>query len=259
MIVLLTDFGLSDPYVGQMKGALISRAPDCHIVDLTHEVPPFGLTQAGFFLQASYKFFGEGSIFLAVVDPGVGSRRRIVGLEAEGHLFLAPDNGLLSLLLEHSTDVRAYHFNNPLQMCVSATFHGRDVFAPLAAQVFAGDSPESLGREIDPSELVRLGWSAPVRNGAKIQAHALHVDHFGNVITNFMISEWSNDLIGPMEISTGIARLPLRRVGAYCDLEHGEVGFIAGSQGFFEIAMNMGNAADLLSLRPAEGLTLHIL
>ncbi len=260
MIVLLTDFGLSDPYVGQMKGALISRVPDCRIIDLTHDIPPYGLTQAGFFLDASFSFFSEGTIFLAVVDPGVGGGRRIVALEAHGHLFLAPDNGLLSLLLERAGDtgIRAFSFRSPIQLSVCPTFHGRDLFAVLAAQLRSGDSPESLGDEIDPNSLVRLDWCAPTESQGRVQAHVLHTDHFGNVITNCRIAPWSSRMAGEMYVKTHTAKLPLRRVSTYCDIESGEVGLLAGSQGFFELAMNMGSAADMLSLRPGDIFFLNI-
>lgn len=256
MIVLLTDFGTSDPYVGQMKGALISRAPDCRIVDLSHDVPPFGLTQAAFFLDASYRFFPEGTLFLTVVDPGVGSSRRIVCLEAHSMLFLAPDNGLLGLVASNSTGAMAYDLSQAFMAGVSATFHGRDIFAPLAAQLCAGDSPESIGPPINLESLVQMQWHAPQEVPGKLQCHCLHVDHFGNVITNLRIDDFSQRVQGKLQAGTGIARLPLHRVRSYSDLERGSVGILAGSQGFFELAMNMGSAADLLSLTPGESLDL---
>ncbi len=258
MIVLLTDFGTSDPYVGQMKGALISKALDCRIVDLTHEVPPYGLTQAAFFLDASYRFFPEGTLFLTVVDPGVGSSRRIVCLETNTMLFLAPDNGVLSLVVEGNPDASAFDLSHPLMAGASATFHGRDVFAPLAAQLCAGDSPESIGPPLTLDSLVRMEWSAPKDEGPTLRCHCLHVDHFGNAIVNLRTQGYSLRLQGQMQVSTGVTRLPVRRVRSYCDIERGTVGILAGSQGYFELAMNMGSAADLLSLAPGETLSLHL-
>lgn len=259
MIVLLTDFGTSDPYVGQMKGSLITHAPDCRIVDLTHDVPPYGLTQAAFFLDASYKHFPEGSLFLTVVDPGVGGPRRIVCLEADSMLFLAPDNGVLSLVLEADSEAIAYNLSQPfMAKAASATFHGRDIFAPLAAQLCAGDSPECLGPVLSLDSLTRMEWSTPQVNENHMVAHCLHVDHFGNVITNLRIENFKSQLKGSLEVRTGVTRLPLQRVRAYCDIERGSVGLIAGSQGFFELAMNMGSASDLLSLAPGEAFNLHL-
>lgn len=260
MIVLLTDFGLSDPYVGQMKGALISNAPDCRIVDLSHDVTPYGIAQAAFFLDASQPHFPEGTLFMVVVDPGVGSSRRILCLEAHSKLFLAPDNGLLGLLVEDADadTSRIFDFSHPHLAAASNTFHGRDVFAPLAAKLSAGDSPESLGREISLDSIVKLDWSAPEHDGQTLRAHALHVDHFGNVVCNLRIHDWNAILNGPMEISTGVAKLPVRRVRTYCEIERGTIGLIPGSQGFFELAMNMGSAGDLLSLVPGENLTLRM-
>lgn len=259
MIVLLTDFGWSDPYVGQIKGALLSRVPECRVIDLTHDVPPYGLTQASFFLDASFSFFSEGTIFLSVVDPGVGGGRRIIALEALGHLFLAPDNGLLSLILERGqgTGMRAFSFRNPIELNICPTFHGRDLFAPLAAQLLSGDSPESLAYEIDPGDLVRHDWCAPVESEGSLHAHVLHTDRFGNVISNMRIQVWSERMDAPLHVRTHTARLPLQRASTYCEIEPGQLGLIAGSQGFFELAMNMGSAADMLSLRPGDGFSLH--
>jgi len=258
MIVLLTDFGLADPYVGQMKGALVCKAPDCRIVDLTHEVPPYGLAQAAFFLDASYKFFPEGALFLTVVDPGVGSSRRIICLEADSRLFLAPDNGVLSLVLQGAPEAIAYNLSHPFMAGASATFHGRDIFAPLAGQLCAGDSPESIGPEVPLDSLVCMDWSEPQTQETQIEGHCLHVDHFGNAITNLRIDAFNGKIHGKLEVVTGVTRLPLRRVRAYCDMERGTVGIVAGSQGFFELAMNMGSAADLLSLAPGERFTLRL-
>lgn len=234
MIVLLTDFGNADPYVGQMKGALYSRVPDCRIVDLTHEVSPFGLAQAGFFLDASYRYFPEGTLFLTVVDPGVGGPRRIICLEAHGMLFLAPDNGLLGLVLDQAEDAHAYDISTPFFTCACSTFHGRDIFAPLAAQLCAGDSPESMGRELPLESLVRLDWSAPQHGEAGIAGHALHVDRFGNVITNLRIATWREQLQGEVSVQAGVVTLPLRAAKTYCEIPRGELGLIAGSQGFIE-------------------------
>lgn len=257
MIVLLTDFGTSDPYVGQMKGALISKVPDCRIVDLTHEIPPYGLTQAAFFLESSQRYFPEGTLFLTVVDPGVGGPRRIVCLETNSKLFLAPDNGVLGLVVENSDDCLAFDLSHPLLPCASSTFHGRDVFAPLAAELTVGDSPETLGRAVELTSLVRLEWCAPSDQERVTVCHALHVDHFGNVITNLGVERYNAKLNGDIEVRTSVTKLPVRRVRSYCDIERGTLGLLAGSQGYFELAMNMGSAADLLSLTPGEQMSLR--
>lgn len=141
---------------------------------------------------------------------------------------------------------------------VSATFHGRDIFAPLAAQLCAGDSPESIGPPLASDSLVRMEWGAPQAQEKTLRCHCLHVDHFGNAIVNLRISDYSARLQGSLEVSTGVTRLPVRRVRSYSDIERGTLGILAGSQGFFELAMNMGSAADLLSLAPGEPLTLHL-
>lgn len=151
-IALITDFGLADPYVGQMKGVLANKAPGSPVVDISHDVTPFNVAEAGFFLAASYEHFPKDAIFLAVVDPGVGSSRKIVCLQLGERLLVAPDNGLLSLALKvaWANEVRAFDVSTAIDApkSVSKTFHGRDVFAPLAAWFALGGSPGQLGQEI---------------------------------------------------------------------------------------------------------------
>jgi len=261
VIVLLTDFGLSDPYVAQMKGAILSRRPETAIVDLTHDVPPFGLSRAALFLQASRTHFPEGAVFVAVVDPGVGTPRRIVALTKGGRTFLAPDNGLLGLVLADDEPARAFDLSARAQQSgVSATFHGRDVFAPLAADLAGGAAPESLGLEIDPGALVRLPWAEPQLGPRGVRANVLHVDRFGNCLTNLPVVPWaerhplgSTLLLAP---ALGASR-PLRRVSAYGELAPGQLGLVAGSQGYLELCLNQASAAAETGLAPGEAVFLE--
>jgi len=180
-IALLTDFGHGDPYLGIMRGVILSINPQAQVVDLCHEVLPQNVFQAAFLLRAAYPYFPTGTIFVAVVDPGVGSARRILCLDTQCHLFLAPDNGLLSLIAapgrwRHVTSRR--YFLNP----VSHTFHGRDIFAPVAAHLSLGLDPGELGPVVaDP---VQLPAHIPQRFGDELRARVVHIDHFGNLITN---------------------------------------------------------------------------
>ena len=182
--VLLTDFGLEDPYVGQMKGVLAALAPGARVIDLCHGVWPFDVLQASFFLDSSRAHFPPGSVFVCVVDPGVGGERRLVLLEKFRQIFLAPDNGLLSLVLAQDGPCRARDVTPAGRLASTGTFHGRDILAPLAARLLTGDEPEDLGAEVNPESLTRLPGAAPERDGPTLRAVVLHVDRFGNCILN---------------------------------------------------------------------------
>ena len=187
IITLLTDFGTEDEYVGVMKGTILSIHPQAVIVDLTHHVSPQQVLQAAHILEASYRYFPEGTIHVIVVDPGVGTDRRIIVLKNEKHVFLAPDNGVLSLILdagsvEFAAVVEADDF---FLKPVSRTFHGRDIFAPLAAHLSKGLPLSRLGSETSPDQLNRLEIAKPyVAEDREIIGSIVGVDHFGNLITD---------------------------------------------------------------------------
>ena len=254
-VVLLSDFGLTDPYVGQMRGTIARLAPEVQILDLTHGVTPFNLPQAGYFLAASAPHFPEDAVFVAVVDPGVGTDRRIVAAERRRQIFLAPDNGLLDLVLQGAEPLRVFDLTPDAITLgrASATFQGRDVFAPLAARLALGEPPSDLGTAMDPAGLVRSSWGRPVSENGGVEAQVLHVDRFGNCVLN---------LRQDFALPSGEARLvtpqarPLRRVRTYADLAEGQVGLLLGSQGFLELAQFMGSAADLLGLEPGASVRL---
>jgi hypothetical protein len=248
-IVLLTDFGHADPYVGQMKGALLRLAPAARIVDLCHAVRPHGIMQAGFLLQASRLHFPDGSIFLAVVDPGVGSERSILLARLDGQYFLAPDNGLLSFL--HGQGAAWWRADVDTTLA-SRTFHGRDIFAPLAARLALGTDPDSLGRSVDPGSTVRLEQAWADLSDGRLDCTVLHVDSFGNCLLNLRIEamplrggNWTLD-----------DRRNVARVSTYADLAPGQIGLLAGSQGVMELAVNGGSCAGLLGLAPGRTLRL---
>ncbi len=254
-IALLTDFGLSDPYVGQMKGVLARLAPGLAVLDISHRVAPFDLAQAGFFLAASAPHFPEDAVFVAVVDPGVGTDRRIVAVERGEQIFLVPDNGLLGLVLEEPRPLRAFDLSAAVPPHASATFQGRDVFAPLAAHMGLGVDPAALGPQIGPETLARLPWSRARAEGGVLQAHVLHVDRFGNCALNVRAD--GNDLGRERSFTLSLpARRPVRLVRTYADLAPSEIGILAGSQGFYELAVNQGSAARLLGLKPGDDLSL---
>lgn len=256
-IGLITDFGMSDPYVGQIKAVLARKAPRCRIVDISHNVVPFNVAQAGFFLAASYEHFPRDAVILAVVDPGVGTDRRIVCLQIDDRLLIAPDNGLLSLALKNtwSAEIRAFDLSaaKDAPKKVSHTFHGRDVFAPLAAWLAVGGSPDGFGQEMDPAMLVSQEWSQPVVMPGRAKGHVLHIDRFGNCVLN-LEAESLGSPKGLQMVSPG--RGELTYATTYGDMPEGSAGLLEGSQGFLEIAVNQRSAAKRFGLSMGDAIEL---
>lgn len=252
-IALLTDFGLSDPYAGQMKGVLTARAPQAIVQDISHGVQPFQVGQAAFFLAASVPHFPDSTVFVCVVDPGVGTKRRIILAKQRNRYFLAPDNGLLVFAL-HGEPFDAWDVSHHTERA-SSTFHGRDVFAPLAAELANGEAPGKLGKLIDSNELVRSEAATPTlldetQAGRMVQGHVLHIDRFGNVILSLLPGELYQRMSGAPEMETPCSGPAApRMVRTYGELQRGELGLLLGSQGFLELAVNQGSAADLLEIK----------
>ena len=187
LVALLTDFGTADGYVGVMKGVILDIAPGIPLVDLTHGVPAQDVRQGAWILHTAWQYLPAGSVCLAVVDPGVGTQRREVAFAAGGRLFVGPDNGLFSYVLNTAPAAAAVLLDNPRYRLpsVSATFHGRDVFAPAAGHLAAGVPLGELGSVIDPASLARLEVPRPEPHPMGLLGHVLHVDRFGNLITDF--------------------------------------------------------------------------
>ena len=190
IVTLTTDFGQHDSFVGAMKGVLLSRCPGVHIVDLCHEVPPQDVRRGAFRLAAAAPYFPPGTVHLAVVDPGVGGERRAVALQHGGHYFVGPDNGLLSLAAPETADSwRGIELTKPKYWlpAVSHTFHGRDVFAPVAAFLAGGGLLDDLGEPL--REIQTLAVDYPSRVGDSLWGRVIDVDHFGNVVTNVRVAD----------------------------------------------------------------------
>jgi S-adenosylmethionine hydrolase len=190
VIAMMTDFGLGDGDVGVMKGVIAGITPNVHIIDITHEVAPQNVSSAAWILASAYRYFPRGTIFVCVVDPGVGSSRGAIAMHAGDWFFVGPDNGLFSSIFAEqpvhavvALDNPAYHLSQ-----VSSTFHGRDIFAPAGAHLARGVALYELGTQLEPAALQRLEAGHPVRHGSHIDAHILHVDHFGNLITSIPLS-----------------------------------------------------------------------
>lgn len=247
VIVLLTDFGHLDPYVGQMKGALLSHAPQVQLIDLTHEIMPHCIGQAQFMLQNSRRYFPENSIFLTVVDPGVGTSRPMLMAQDKKQFFLAPDNGLLSFL--HTKLTTWWQLPAPSSNC-SHTFHGRDLLAPVAAQLALGIPPDALGTLIKGTSIVRQNLEPAIITPEHITCRVVHVDRFGNCLLNLPIQNLSSIY---WKLSTGHN---IRLVHNYAQLGPEEIGLLAGSQQVMELAMYQKHCSRFLGLTPGQSLCL---
>ena len=245
IITLTTDFGLTDGYVGTMKGVILSIAPEAMLVDLSHQVPAQNVQTGAFVIYQAVPFFPPKTIHMVVVDPGVGSQRRALAVRTAQGIFVAPDNGVLSYVLS-SADVReAVSLTKPAYQLpqVSATFHGRDIFAPAAAHLANGVSLERLGpRAIN---LLRLPLSQPERRpNGDLVAHVMHVDHFGNLILDVTaddVDEESVFELGGRSIE-GVS-------GTFADVAHGElVAYVGSSRDHVEIAVRNSDAAQELDI-----------
>jgi len=252
-IALLTDFGTRDYFVASMKGVILSIDPAAVIVDITHDIPPQSISEAAFTLRACYRDFPAGTIFVAVVDPGVGSARRAILAEAGGYYFIAPDNGLLSFILDSEADTRVFQISNAEFSAsdISSTFHGRDIFAPAAAHLSRGAAPAQYGPLI--SDLQRLPGTRPERISAnEIEGRIIHIDRFGNLVTNLS----RNDLPSNFTLEIGGRIIEAHRQ-FYSKAEPGEVFSIWGSAGFLEISIRNGSAKDVLGAQTGQKIVIR--
>lgn len=252
IITLTTDFGLTDEYVGIIKGVILTRTPDAVIVDLSHLIERQNIHQAALLIRSAYKFFPAGTIHLVVVDPGVGSSRKLILLQADDHLFLAPDNGVLGLLLGSEYFQAAYEVQCERYYLapVSVTFHGRDILAPVAAELAGGLDPEAVGPVIAPRSLKKLEAAAAVidREQKTITGEIINIDYFGNIQTN-ITGNSLDDVYGDLK-STVTIKVKDREIkgiqSAYAEKGPGEMLVIVDSRGHLEIAVNRGNASLIL-------------
>src|SRR5512143_1268535 len=243
-IVLLTDFGTRDHYAATMKGVLMSLAPRSPVVDLSHGVGAYDVDGAAYLLWSSYRYFPRNTVFAAVIDPGVGTSRRIACLRTPSYTFLAPDNGVLKFIAGESPGAAAYAVRMP-RRTVSSTFHGRDIFAPVAARLARGLRPSSLGPKI------RLQGESMVdarrMRGGRIEGRVLAIDRFGNIVTNVLAPP------DPAGIAVTLGRRRVKRSSAtYAGGGAGAAFLIRGSAGLLEISMNRRSAARALRVRSGQ-------
>jgi len=245
LITLTTDFGTSDHFAGVMKGVISGIAPTAQIVDITHEVQAFEVPDGAFTIAQTYRYFPKKTIHVVVVDPGVGSTRRPILAEMAGQFFVAPDNGVLSMIfsrepakVRHITNER--YFRKP----VSRTFHGRDVFAPVAAHLAKGVLPAKFGKPID--DHLRLSFEKPTRTGKRNWTGAiLKVDRFGNLITNLHIDDFPDIRTRAFGLNVGL-QIVTRLALTFTECAPGELFVLEGSSGYLEVATNQGSAAKSL-------------
>lgn len=257
VITITTDFGHQGPFVAIMKGRILERMRSASIIDVTHEVHVYWPAEAGFWLSRAFPYFPSGSVHIAVVDPGVGTRRDIIAVEGDGHVFLAPDNGLLAPVLARARHTAIHRLDLPAARSrfglpvPSATFHGRDIFAPLAAELAAGRAQiADLGpptRDFVPS------WvEDPSVSGDHVQGVVITIDHFGNLITNIEAALLERFRL-PL-VRTGGHEIPIRRT--YGDVRPGELLALINSFGVLEIARAEQSAAEALGL--GRGAPVHV-
>ena len=263
LLVFTTDFGLSDSYAGVMKGVALGINPEVRLVDLTHQIAPQNVFQGAFALGVSYRYFPTHAVHVAVVDPGVGTSRRPVLLETPGGSFVAPDNGLLSRVLddylpdssvpsgpvELPTTVRSFHLTNPEYWLhpVSSTFHGRDVFTPVAAHLSLGVAPQSLGEPTGFLEYLPI--PQPRMDAGRIRGEIIYSDTYGNLISSIPQTLIEGRAIGEIRIKgRAIARLSR----TFNDGPASGLVALVGSHGYLEVAVPNGNAAATLSASPGE-------
>ncbi len=260
LVTLLTDFGTADYFVGAMKGAILSVNRDALIIDITHEIPAHDIRAAAFTLSAAHKTFPANTIHVAVVDPGVGSARRPILVVAHNQFFVGPDNGLFSFIFERAEDARVFHLtrDNYFRHPVSATFHGRDVFAPIAGALANGVAPIELGNEI--SDYVRLDQISPQAFAdGRIEGAIIHIDRFGNCVTNISARELTPERLarGLRLIVNHHAITSFRRFFAEETTAPGELFAVWGSAGLLEIATFRDSAARLLKAERGHSIMLQ--
>lgn len=264
VIAIMTDFGAGDGDVGVMKGVIAGIAPEAHLIDLTHEIAPQHVQSAAWILSSAYQYFPTMSVFLCVVDPGVGSARQAIALHAGNWFFVGPDNGLFSYVMAEQPVHMAVQLTNPaFQMPrVSSTFHGRDIFAPAAAHLahLGAQALPQFGSALAPDSLVRLSAGQASREGSSIHGQIIHVDNFGNLITNIPLGMVPDLYTMPLPRLTFLKGQQVvdQRRRFFADGEEDGRAFLYGdSSGYVGVAVRNGSAARTLGAGYGSPFILH--
>lgn len=258
IITLTTDFGLRDPYVAEIKAVILNISSKAKIVDITHQIEKFNIRIGAYTLAAACPYFPKGTIHVAVIDPGVGTKRKAILIQAKQGYFIGPDNGVLALAAKSQGVRHIYRIENPKFMLpkISYTFHGRDVFAPAAAYLANGISPSEFGTEI--RKIVMPAFAKVTKRKNTMTGEVIHIDDFGNVITNLREKDLeSMDVKRMVNLKLKNIRLKLKLCKVYEEVEAQKPLAIIGSHNFLEISINQGNAAEKFQTRVGDIVTLY--
>jgi len=258
LITLTTDFGLADPYVAEIKAVILGINPNVEIVDISHQIEKFNIRMGAYVLAAAAPYFPKDTIHIAVVDPGVGTKRKPILIETENSFLVGPDNGVLALAAEKQGIRHVYEIANPKYMLpkVSTTFHGRDIFAPAAAHLSKGISPSEFGPEIHG--ILKPRFAKIFKKGSTFIGEIIHIDGFGNIITNFTADHLESISVKEsVKVKIGEATLMLRLCKAYAEVKAKKPLAIIGSHDFLEISVNQGNAAEAFKAKVGDKVILY--
>ncbi|MDY0391462.1 SAM hydrolase/SAM-dependent halogenase family protein [Desulfobulbus oligotrophicus] len=260
LITLTTDFGLQDPYVGQLKGALFKGYSAITVVDLTHAIPAWDVAAAARVIRSSYHYFPDGTIHLIVVDPGVGGQRALLVAAGDGHFFVAPDNGVLSMLVADNRIDTIHRVERPdfFRSSVSATFHGRDIMAPVAAVLAASTNLEQFGPAVEPGSIRTILVPESVRKDGCVSGQVQRIDHFGNIQTSIQAGDVVFEPSAFDFLQIGDHRIS-QFVRTYQDAAPGSLLVLINSSGHVEIAANQASAAERIGCIQGDPVTLHLL
>ncbi|MBZ5581773.1 MAG: SAM-dependent chlorinase/fluorinase [Acidobacteriia bacterium] len=257
ILTLTTDFGLADHYVGAMKGVILGICPQAQIVDISHEVRPFAISEGAYVVAQAWPCFPKKTVHVVVVDPGVGTARRPILMEAAGQYFVAPDNGVLSMIYAREKHkIRLISNQKYFRKTVSQTFHGRDIFAPVAAHVAAGEPPSRMGKLIQ--DYLRPAFEKPQRTGKRTWlGRILKIDRFGNIVTNFQADEFPDLERREFALSLGPRQVTVMAHN-YNECGPGEPFAIWGSAGYLEISVGQASAAKAIGCEAGAAVELAV-
>jgi len=251
-ITLTTDFGLEDPYAAVMKGVILSINPAARIIDISHSVKAGSIMHAAVLIKEAYPFFPKGTVHVAVIDPGVGGKRRPILVKTENHVFVGPDNGVFSPIINDHKQTVIIHVTESRYFLpdISHTFHGRDIFAPVAAHISRGIDPLEMGQAID--DPVPLELPVPEQRGDSLYGRVMRIDHFGNLITNVKKRDLE-EFLGPESSVIIAGKVVIEGLrSTYSEVRAGETLALIGSSGCLEISVNTGRASDIAETDPED-------
>ena len=258
ILTLTTDFGLSDHFVGTMKGVILGICPQAQIVDISHGVTPYEIGDGAYLIAQAYRYFPKKTVHVVVVDPGVGTARRPILMEAGGQYLIAPDNGVLSMVVARERNVKCRLISNARYFLprLSSTFHGRDIFAPVAAHLAAGVPAARMGKPIE--DYLKPGFEKPHRAGKRTWiGRILKIDRFGNVITNFHVDDFGD--LALRNFSFGFGPVTVSAMARnYAERAPGELFAILGSSGYYEVSVSQGSAAQTIRCESGAAVELMI-